>query len=198
MKTRTKALLLTLCAALLVCATVLATMAFLTDTDSVKNTFTVGNVAITLDEAKVDLYGKVDGTDRVTKNNYKLIPGKTYTKDPTVTVATGSENCYLFVKVENNIANALISENTATEDTIATQMEENGWLLLNEGSNIYYQADAKEAGETAVVFNNFTVSSDVIDLSTYDGKTIIVTAYAVQADGFNSATEAWEAANLVS
>ena len=77
-------------------------------------------------------------------------------------------------------------------------MEENGWLLLNEGSNIYYQADAKEAGETAVVFNNFTVSSDVIDLSTYDGKTIIVTAYAVQADGFNSATEAWEAANLVS
>ena len=146
----------------------------------------------------MDLYGKVDGTDRVTKNNYKLIPGKTYTKDPTVTVATGSENCYLFVKVENNIANALISENTATEDTIATQMEENGWLLLNEGSNIYYQADAKEAGETAVVFNNFTVSSDVIDLSTYDGKTIIVTAYAVQADGFNSATEAWEAANLVS
>lgn len=198
MKTRTKVLLLTLCAALLVCATVLATMAFLTDTAEVKNTFTVGNVDITLDEAKVTVYGKADGTDRVIENDYKLIPGKTYTKDPTVTVATGSEDCYLFVKVENNIANALISENTATEDTIATQMEENGWLLLNEGSNIYYQADAKEAGETAVVFNNFTVSSDVIDLSTYDGKTIIVTAYAVQADGFNSATEAWEAANLVS
>lgn len=198
MKTRTKALLLTLCAALLVCATVLATMAFLTDTAEVKNTFTVGNVDITLDEAKVTVYGEADGTDRVIKNDYKLIPGKTYTKDPTVTVATGSEDCYLFVKVENNIANALISENTATEDTIATQMEENGWLLLIEGSNIYYQADAKKAGETAVVFNNFTVSSDVIDLSTYDGKTIIVTAYAVQADGFNSATEAWEAANLVS
>lgn len=58
MKTRTKALLLTLCAALLVCATVLATMAFLTAKDAVTNTFTVGNVAITLDEAKVDVYGE--------------------------------------------------------------------------------------------------------------------------------------------
>ena len=62
MKTRTKVLLLTLCAALLVCATVLATMAFLTDTAEVKNTFTVGNVDITLDEAKVTVYGKADGT----------------------------------------------------------------------------------------------------------------------------------------
>ena len=126
MKTRTKVLLLTLCAALLVCATVLATMAFLTDTAEVKNTFTVGNVDITLDEAKVTVYGKADGTDRVIENDYKLIPGKTYTKDPTVTVATGSEDCYLFVKVENDIANALISTSTNDTKTIADQMEDNG------------------------------------------------------------------------
>ena len=178
MKTRTKVLLLTLCAALLVCATVLATMAFLTDTAEVKNTFTVGNVDITLDEAKVTVYGKADGTDRVIENDYKLIPGKTYTKDPTVTVATGSEDCYLFVKVENDIANALISTSTNDTKTIADQMED------------------KKADDKVPVFSTFTVSSNVADLSTYDGKTIIVTAYAVQADGFSSAADAWAAANL--
>ncbi len=196
MKTRTKVLLLTLCAALLVCATVLATMAFLTDTAEVKNTFTVGNVDITLDEAKVTAYGKADGTDRVIENDYKLIPGKTYTKDPTVTVATGSEDCYLFVKVENDIANALISTSTNDTKTIADQMEDNGWTLLSGSSNIYYQQDAKKADDKVPVFSTFTVSSNVADLSTYDGKTIIVTAYAVQADGFSSAADAWAAANL--
>lgn len=196
MKTRTKALLLTLCAALLVCATVLATMAFLTDTAEVTNTFTVGNVAITLDEAVVDKNGQATEERTETGNRYKLIPGKTYDKDPTVTVATGSEDCYLFVKVENDIANALISTSTNDTKTIADQMEDNGWTLLSGSSNIYYQQDAKKADDKVPVFSTFTVSSNVADLSTYDGKTIIVTAYAVQADGFSSAADAWAAANL--
>ena len=51
MKTKSKALLLTLCAVLLVAASVMGTMAYLTSTDKVENTFTVGNVKITLDEA---------------------------------------------------------------------------------------------------------------------------------------------------
>lgn len=193
MKTRTKALLLTLCAALLVCATVLATMAFLTDTATVTNTFTVGNVGITLDEARVDLYGEADGTERVTENAYKLIPGKTYTKDPTIHVATGSENCYLFVEVKNDIADALISINTATEETIAAQMTNNGWSPLAEGSDIYYQESAKEAGAEVPVFSTFTVSSTATNSSTSDNATIVVTAYAVQADGFDTAEEAWNA-----
>lgn len=56
-KTKTKALLMSLCAVLLVAASVLGTMAYLTDSKDVKNTFTVGNVAIKLDEAKVDENG---------------------------------------------------------------------------------------------------------------------------------------------
>ena len=51
MKTKSKALLLTLCAVLLVTASVLGTMAFLTSNDEVVNTFSVGSVAIKLDEA---------------------------------------------------------------------------------------------------------------------------------------------------
>ena len=58
MKKTSKALLLTICAVLLVAASVMGTMAYLTSTDKVQNTFTVGKVAIKLDEAKVDANGK--------------------------------------------------------------------------------------------------------------------------------------------
>ena len=54
MKTKRKALLLSLCAVLLVVASVMGTMAYLTSTDTVTNTFTVGNVQIKLDEAAVN------------------------------------------------------------------------------------------------------------------------------------------------
>lgn len=110
MKTRSKALLLTLCAVLLVAASVLGTMAYLTSTDSVENTFTVGSVAITLDEAKVDENGTpVANADRVEANSYKLMPGHTCTKDPTVTVEKGSESSYVRMKVTFNNASDIIA-----------------------------------------------------------------------------------------
>lgn len=110
MKTKSKALLLTLCAVLLVAASVLGTMAYLTSTDKVENTFTVGNVKITLDEAKVDVNGTpVEPAERVKANEYKLMPGHTYTKDPTVTVKAGSEKSYVRMKVTFNNASALIA-----------------------------------------------------------------------------------------
>ena len=110
MKTRSKALLLTLCAVLLVTASVLGTMAYLTSTDKVENTFTVGNVKITLDEAKVDTNGEaVTPAERVKGNEYKLMPGHTYTKDPTVTVKAVSESSYVRMKVTFNDAADLIA-----------------------------------------------------------------------------------------
>ena len=52
-------LLLLACAVLLVSLSVGATLAYLTSTtETVTNTFTVGNVAITLDELDVDEYGE--------------------------------------------------------------------------------------------------------------------------------------------
>lgn len=110
MKTKSKALLLTLCAALLVAASVLGTMAYLTDTDTVTNTFTVGKVDIKLDEAKVGTDGTpVAGAPRVKENSYKLLPGHTYTKDPTVTVKKGSESAYIRLKVTFNNATDIIA-----------------------------------------------------------------------------------------
>lgn len=110
MKTKRKALLLSLCAVLLVVASVMGTMAYLTSTDEVKNTFAVGNVKIELDEAKVTLDGKpVEGADRVKENSYKVFPNGTYTKDPTVTVLKGSELSYVRMKVTFTKATGLIA-----------------------------------------------------------------------------------------
>lgn len=108
MKTKSKALLMTLCAVLLVAASVLGTMAYLTSTDEVENTFTVGNVKITLDEAKVNADGTVNGNERVKGNEYKLMPGHTYVKDPTVTVKAPSVDSYVRMKVTFNNAAAII------------------------------------------------------------------------------------------
>lgn len=104
MKTKSKALLLTLCAVLLVAASVLGTMAYLTSTAKVENTFTIGKVEITLDETDVT---NPTGP-RVKANSYKLMPGNTYTKDPTVTVKAGSEESYVRMKVTFNNAAALM------------------------------------------------------------------------------------------
>lgn len=110
MKTKSKALLLTLCAVLLIAASVLGTMAYLTSTAKVENTFTIGKVEIKLDEAKVTADGiPVEGAARVTANSYKLMPGNTYTKDPTVTVLNGSEESYVRMKVTFNNAKEIIA-----------------------------------------------------------------------------------------
>lgn len=112
-KTKTKALLMSLCAVLLVAASVLGTMAYLTDSKDVKNTFTVGNVTITMDETDVD--DSTPNKERDQANSYKLLPGHTYTKDPTVTVLAPSVESYVRMKVTFNKASALIAMCTDPE-----------------------------------------------------------------------------------
>ena len=91
-----KALLVVACALLLVAASVFGTMAYLTSTDTVTNTFTVGKVNIKLDEAKANPDGSlVANAARVKANEDKLLPGHTHNKDPIVTVLSGSESSYV-------------------------------------------------------------------------------------------------------
>ena len=131
MKTKSKALLLTLCAVLLVAASVLGTMAYLTSTDTVTNTFTVGKVEIKLDEAKVNADGiPEEGAARVTANSYKLMPGTTYTKDPTVTVKAGSEESYVRMKVTFNNAKEIIALCTDPEYADEVTGVENAFPLI--------------------------------------------------------------------
>ena len=108
MKTKGKALLLVLCAMLLVVASVLGTLAYLTyTTQTVENTFVVGKVSIALDEAEVDEYGKNANGRTTTGNEYTLLPGHTYIKDPTVTVNAESELAYVRVLVTVDNMNSL-------------------------------------------------------------------------------------------
>ena len=177
-----KILLLVLCAVLLVGASVAGTMAFLTDTDNVvTNTFTVGKVIITMDEAPVDEYGVLTTGDRRTTNIYKLIPGHTYTKDPTIHVDAKSEACYLFVKIENGID--------------ATLFGQTGWANI-EGTDFWKYSSVVAPGGDVVVFNSFTYSANVTDTTDDAKKEIKVTAYAIQADGFANTDAAWAALNL--
>ena len=224
MRTKGKALLVVLCVASVLIASAFGTMAYLTDDTGMTNTFTVGSVEITLDEAKVDEYGVKDGDFRIaTGNTYKLIPGRTYTKDPTVHVTKGSEPCWLFVKVVNNIASVEIDPETPTETKIASQMTANGWTALDGKANVYWHevVDAREDQRDVKIFESFTVDGDGVTkdtlaglLSTFEdnnplteatGNAVIVTAYAVQADGFDSANTdaenakaAWDAAGFES
>ncbi len=197
MKKSAKALLLSLCAVLLVAASVMGTLAYLTSTDEVKNSFTVGSVAITLDEAKVNTDGTVvEGADRVDANEYHLLPGHTYIKDPTVHIAEGSEDCWLFVKVENGIS--AIESDAEGYSSIAAQMSSKGWSLVSGETNVYAYSSKQSAKASVVVFDNFKISGTVDNttLATYADKTIVVTAYAIQADGFETAAAAWTAADL--
>lgn len=182
MKNAKKILALLMCAVLLVGASIAGTVAYLTDTDNVvTNTFTVGKVVITLDEVPVNEYGVPVAGDRVTANTYKLVPGHTYTKDPTIHVDTASEPCYLFVKIENGI-NATLAGQT-------------GWTNI-EGTNFWKYSEIVAPGGNVVVFNSFTYSNTVTDTTSDAANEIKVTAYAIQADGFANVDAAWTASGF--
>lgn len=186
MKSKKKVFMTVLCAAALVVASVLGTMAFLTSKDKVNNTFTVGNVAITLDEAKVtDAGNPVEGADRVKANIYKLIPGHEYTKDPTVHVTANSEDSWVFIKVEDGLA--AIEDDT----TVADQITGNGWTALDGVAGVYYKEYSSSTAATDLeVFKTFKIKGDA-DVAQYANAKIDVTAYAIQKDGFTTPAAAW-------
>jgi len=206
MKTRNKALLTILCAFALIACSVFGTYAYLTSSATVENTFTVGNVTITMDETLTTEYGKpakkvteggsevikeiVTGetADRTDANEYKLVPGTMYTKDPTVYVDSNSEEAWLFVRIENGIS-ALEGS-----PTIAEQMATD-WTPVAGTKGVYAYKESVKANDKITVFSNFTVAGDAnIDAATTYGP-IIVSAYAVQG-GFETAAAAWTAAPI--
>ena len=220
MKTKSKALLLTLCAVLLVTASVLGTMAFLTSTASVENTFTVGSVKITLDEAKVTTDGKtVEGAARVTENSYKLMPGHTYTKDPTIHVDAASEDCFIRAKVTLTNAKEWIAIATKYADNkvenIIKGTDDNIWWVSqpavdNEKNTVTYTFVYKNESHTdelgkriwtstdskdLVLFNEIAIPGGLTndELAAVGSSKITVVAEAIQADGFETEAAAWAA-----
>ena len=194
---KSKAILMVVCAMLLVAASVMGTLAYLTSQASVTNTFSVGKVAIKLDEADVDEYGTIlkdpDSMmplPRVTKNEYKLIPGHTYTKDPTIHVQPKSENCWVFAKIENGLgAKATLKMNSEFTPLMVDNNHVDGVYYYK--TVVYYSDDVTDLP----VFSNFTFANDA-NPKDYKDAQIVVTGYAIQADGFDTAEDAWKASGF--
>lgn len=210
MKTKTKALGLVMAAVLLVTATIFGTMAYLTSTDEVVNTFTVGSVAIKLDEAKANTDGSlVQGADRVQANSYKLLPGHTYAKDPMVTVLNNSEESYVRMTVTLSKSAELdaIFTGEANMLEIFNGYDSANWLYKGNVEDaaantrtyeFWYKETVSAAdGDVALdaLFDSITVPGEITNeqLATINDMTITVNAYAIQADGFETAEAAWAA-----
>ena len=175
------------------------TLAWLTATSNeVNNVFTTSDIGVTLEESKnLDL---------------KMVPGWTITKDPKATVTAGSEDCYLFVKVEKS----------ANFDDFMTYTIAEGWTKLSDG--VYYMIfDSRNdenknemgtaysvlAGDQVLVSENVTKEQMNACDADQDGSlsdeekkalpNLSFTAYAVQLYRENgtqfTATEAWAMVN---
>lgn len=204
-----KTLLMLACAVMLVLVSVMGTMAYLTSTDEVVNTFTVGNVKIKLDEAKANPDGTlVENADRVQANSYKLLPGHTYNKDPMVTVLKGSESSYVKMTVTFTKAaelDAIFAPNGADMTSIFNGYDPNNWIdkgnTEDKNANTrtyefwYKEAVAAPTDDVALdaLFEKIVVPESITNkqLKTIEGMTITVNAYAIQADGFTDAADAW-------
>jgi len=107
-----KGLALVLALTLLVVCVVAGTLAWLTATsDVVTNTFTTSDIKVELKET--------------TGTEYKMIPGYTISKNPKATVLSGSEECYLFVKLDKS----------ANFDTYLEYAIADGWTQLTTDKN---------------------------------------------------------------
>lgn len=209
-----KKLLIMSVAMVLVCAFAVGmTLAYLTSTDRVVNTFTVGNVQIKLDEAKVNLDGTpVQDADRVKANSYKLIPGHTYTKDPTVTVLSGSESSYIKMTVtfsKSRELDAIFAPTGADLTSIFKGYDSTNWICKGNTEDAsantrtyefwYKETVAAPTADVALdaLFDSITVPGTInnAQLRTIEGMTITVNAYAIQADGFQTPEAAWAAYN---
>ncbi len=205
---------------MLISATVLTTVSFLTAKDSVTNTFTAGKVSLKLDEAAVDEYGvKIDGAERVTENQYRLIPGMTYAKDPTVTVLTGSEASYIRIMMTvhnfSEYDRAIVSKlGTGNYLGMFEGLDENVWSYLghttsNADNTATFEfryvgtPDGHGYGEEGNVleplFESFTLPDTLTgeELEALYGTEgdfkITLEAHAIQAAGFDTEKAAWKA-----
>ncbi len=213
MKTAKKALLLAFCAVLLVVASVLGTMAYLTSSDTVTNTFTVGKVGLILDEKDYD-GSKTDVTTegRDKKNTYHLLPGHEYDKDPTVTVLKDSEKSFVRMIVtidkQTELDEIFKAEGGVSLDKIFSGYNAKEWTLVKETEisndvrsyefhykEVVDKVTEEDGRKLSPLFTKITVPGEITkeQLATIADLKIEVEAHAIQADGFADADKAWAA-----
>lgn len=223
MKTGSKVLLGISGAVLLVAGSVAGTLAYLTSRSQVVNTFTMGKVDIDLTETKTDSSGTPivdEETGEILRkeegNEYRLVPGAEYVKDPMITVKADSEEAYIrmLVTIENYDA---FVETFDSVDSVFNGYDavKDQWVFNAESFTAadtdqtataefrYYQtvAGGTEAVDLPPLFTKLVIPGDLegTDLEKlYTGNPetdfkITVIGHAIQANGFTSADAAWDA-----
>lgn len=165
---------------LVLCCAIGGTLAWLTaKSDVVTNTFAPSGIDIKLEET--------------TGKDYKMVPGYTISKDPKVTVKDGSEECWLFVKLEKS----------ANFDSFMTYDMAEGWEAVTGVPGVYARKVLTANFGTAYsvlkgdqVTVKGTVNEGMMNgLTTANYPTLTITAYASQlhknATETFSASEAW-------
>ena len=195
---------LSLVAALAATAVIGGTLAYFTDTTEEKiNTFTVGNVDITLDEPEWD------------QDDAVLIPGREIAKNPTITVEADSQRAYTFMKVKLSDDFAALLKtyaetkgyNLSNEDDRNALIE--AWFVsevspkvmsvdLADKSLILGVLSPKDPGQSVTYFDAVTVPADVDQTMIEENGTyeIYITAYAIQAEGFEGVNGSKQADRL--
>ena len=194
-----KRILLTMVAAmLLVVMSVGGTLAYLqSQTEDVKNTFTVGKIDITLDETDVNEEGEATGNPRDTD------------KDPIVHVAADSEESYIriFVTIDKIAAlKAIFGDGFVPQDFVGGTWDSSKWPCVaitydadadaNTYEFRYYTTVSTEDGEAIdlpALFQKIVIPGTVTNaqIDTLSGLNIDIYAQAIQKDGFDTADDAW-------
>ena len=190
-----KGLALVLALTLLVVGVVAGTLAWLTaKSDTVVNTFTTSDIEVKLEETK--------GTTVTGGKEFKMIPGYTISKDPKATVLSGSEECYLFVKLDKS----------ANFDTYLEYVIADGWTKLDGVTDtVYYRVVDGTTNQIGTPYSvlkddQVTVKGSVTkeQMNALDAEgavkpTLTITAYASQlhknATMEFTAAEAWANVN---
>lgn len=216
--------IISLCLVIALVATAIAgaTLAYFTDVSEVnKNTFTVGDVQIKLDETNTDATpDDEDAPARDTENKYEdIYPGQELTKDPMVTILAGSEPSYVRMKVTANVTELKAAFPEFIDDGVfdlenLVDWKKTEWPCVGIKDNgdgtatyefRYYKVTTEPTTDTALepLFTKVTIpgdatSADLKALVGTDGKfEIIVVAEAIQEAGFADADAAWEAFDTV-
>lgn len=232
-----KSLIMLVCALMIVSSVAFGTIAYLTDRAGVTNRFTIGDVDIVVDETVVDENGNpvenpnYDPNDPENddpylrteeENEYALIPGSEYVKDPTMTVKAGSEEAYarMVVTITNAAEiDAIFAElqtqyptrypNGFVPAEFVTGRDNAVWvytgnMVKNEVLNTYtlefrYFEKIAPTGEANVelppLFETIKIPGELTNahLSTLTDFEVRVDGHAIQTTGFATAEDAWAA-----
>ena len=182
-------------------------IAYFTDTDTKTNTFTIGNVDISLTEGGWDALADANnnGIPDVAED---MMPGESVTKDPKINNLSTKNPAYVFAKVE--VPCTTIVAPATTSEELFTYTTNAGWTELSSAAvactsggtatHVYYYgtggtltALAKAANASTPTPTSNPVFSSVTLRSTLKGnegltgnKNIVVTGYGIQTEGLTS------------